>query len=238
MNASEIVEIVTETLAPFGFDLVWPMQVGRYNRAEQRATRLPEPGGPGSLALVLGNTKALWPVFLDHLRRNPDDLSRGNPLDRYADDAMRAAADATVLSPTVRPGHGLAGRSFSLQRAAVATGAVHLAPCHLGIHPDVGLWFGLRGVLVFAEPGPDEPFWDHASPCDSCADQPCVPLLDIALGQGKRAAPRSIRPRWKPWLAVRDACPVGRTHRYSDDQVTYHYGQDRDLLAAVVGGLL
>ena len=25
------------------------------------------------------------------------------------------------------------------------------------------------------------------------------------------------------WLAVRDACTAGREHRYSDEQVAYHY---------------
>ena len=35
---------------------------------------------------------------------------------------------------------------------------------------------------------------------------------------------------WRLWLAVRDACPVGREHRYGDDQIGYHYRHDRTLL--------
>jgi cyanocobalamin reductase (cyanide-eliminating) / alkylcobalamin dealkylase len=35
---------------------------------------------------------------------------------------------------------------------------------------------------------------------------------------------------WRAWLAVRDACPVGREHRYGDDQIAYHYAKRRDAL--------
>lgn len=32
------------------------------------------------------------------------------------------------------------------------------------------------------------------------------------------------------WIAVRDACPIGREHRYPEDQLRYHYTKDRSLL--------
>jgi methylmalonic aciduria homocystinuria type C protein len=31
---------------------------------------------------------------------------------------------------------------------------------------------------------------------------------------------------WRSWLAVRDACPVGRSARYAEEQIAYHYTKD------------
>jgi methylmalonic aciduria homocystinuria type C protein len=44
-----------------------------------------------------------------------------------------------------------------------------------------------------------------------------------------------ISDTWPLWLAVRDACPIGRAHRYDDAQIRYHYARDRSALCS--GGL-
>jgi hypothetical protein len=35
---------------------------------------------------------------------------------------------------------------------------------------------------------------------------------------------------WASWVNVRDACPIGRDSRYSDEQIRYHYTKLRRLL--------
>ncbi len=55
----------------------------------------------------------------------------------------------------------------------------------------------------------------------------CQPALERALAAGAPRDQAELRERWKLWLAVRDGCPVGRDHRYSDDQIRYHYAGDR-----------
>ena len=35
---------------------------------------------------------------------------------------------------------------------------------------------------------------------------------------------------WREWLAIRDACPVGRGARYGEQQIEYHYLKDRKTL--------
>jgi hypothetical protein len=52
-------------------------------------------------------------------------------------------------------------------------------------------------------------------------DAPCHDALARAL-----ATPND----WRAWLAVRDACPIGRDYRYDDDQLRYHYTKDRAAL--------
>lgn len=226
---------LTAALAPAGIDLVAPMQVGWYNRAEPSEIRLPEPAGPGSLALVLGNTRALWGPFLATLRRHPSRLTRANPLDRHVEATLARAVADLAPEPSIHLGHGSQGRSYSLQRAAAASGLVSLAPCHLVIHHEVGLWLGLRGVLVLDLPGPEAPVHTSPSPCDSCQARPCLALMAQALG-ASAGPPRTIRHRWRPWLAMRDACPVGREHSYSEPQIKYHYTVDRIALAKAAAG--
>jgi len=218
-----------------GIDLVAPMQVGWYNAREPAETRLPEPVGPGSLALVLGNTRAMWDPFVASLRRKPRRLLTLAPLDSYVARAVGDAVAGVDPAPSAHLAHGPGSRSFSIQRAAAGSGLFDLAPCHLTIHPEVGLWFGLRAVLVFALPGPAQPIGQQPSPCHSCREKPCLPLLRRAL-KGRDMPTGSIRKAWKPWLAMRDACPVGRRHRYGPDQVRYHYTvRRRHLLRALVG---
>jgi methylmalonic aciduria homocystinuria type C protein len=64
-----------------------------------------------------------------------------------------------------------------------------------------------------------------ANPCDACP-RACGPALERALAGDD----------WRLWLAVRDACPLGAEHRYSEEQVRYHYTKDVDALRAAVLG--
>ena len=62
-------------------------------------------------------------------------------------------------------------------------------------------------------------------PCDEC-EHACVAALGHAL-----AAPDD----WRHWLAIRDACPAGRSHRYDERQILYHYTKDRAVLRQAAG---
>jgi len=216
------------------------MQVGWYNRGEPAGIRLPEPVGPASLAIVLGNSRAMWRPFLQGVRAQPDLLEGEHPLDAWVEGQVLAALRPLDPQPSsLHWVNGLGSRLFSMQRAAVATGLVGMAPCRLTIHRRLGLWFALRAVLVFPLSGPERPVRTGSFPCDSCAQRPCLPMLERALGQpveGAEAPPMAIRKHWEPWLALRDACPVGRQHRYGDAQVGYHYSKQRRYLLRALAG--
>jgi hypothetical protein len=53
---------------------------------------------------------------------------------------------------------------------------------------------------------------EHVCTCD----QRCLDAFTRAVGS---KGPE----RWRAWLEVRDACTAGREHRYSDEQIAYHY---------------
>jgi hypothetical protein len=228
-------------LVPAGIDLVAPLRIGWYNAAESAELRLPEPVGPGSLAVVIGNSVAMWRPFLEGLRGEPALLEGQHPLDAWVE--RRVLGAVAGLDPQPSSIHWVNGpdcRRYSMQRVATATGLVGMAPCRLAIHRQLGLWFGLRAVLVFPTEGPAEPRWSAPFPCASCAQRPCLPMLERALGRGVDGAEppaiMGVRGNWSPWLAMRDSCPQGRQHRYGDGQIAYHYSKQRRFLLAELEG--
>src|SRR4051812_20718393 len=60
-----------------------------YNAMVEPQHRIPTYDRPMStLGILIGNTKRLWPAFLDHLRVNPGwDMSQ-NPLDEYVRESV------------------------------------------------------------------------------------------------------------------------------------------------------
>jgi hypothetical protein len=179
------------------------------------------------LGLLVGNTRALWPHFVDARPTLPD----ANPLDTYVERAIDrvmtslASPVADTKSPNpARPTSSSSTVYFShtrydggflpFQLLADHVGFASLTDAGLAIHPVFGPWFALRAVIAidpppsFAMPPPPAPI---AKPCV------CTGACEIALANA-RADLRD----WRAWLAVRDGCTL-REHRYSDEQIRFHY---------------
>ena len=150
---------------------------------------------PFSRGLLIGNTRALWAPFVAARRDEPD------PLDRYTERCLAAAfPGATIYYAHARP-------YLPFQQYAVEAGLAALSSTHLAIHPVYGPWFALRALVV--QPGPAR----------DPIEKPCA-----CTGECDRAFARAIAATdWEAWLAVRDACTIGRAWRYSDEQIRYHY---------------
>jgi methylmalonic aciduria homocystinuria type C protein len=154
--------------------------------------------------LLIGNTRALWPVFCEAMR-DPALAAHEHPLDHYVEQTIERAFPAARVFYSHRR-YGEAYLPF--QQLAVATGLGALSEGGLVIHPVYGPWLALRAVILVD----DEPV--SRSPCEKpChCDATCSTALARALDGGD----------WRAWLAVRDACTL-REHRYSDEQIRYHY---------------
>lgn len=207
---------VTAALAARGLDLAAPMAACDYDAVVPEGLRLPGFERTRALAIVVGNTRALW-------SRVVDALDGEQPLDRWVMAAVTSAVEAAIAPGTrwtVRWAHHVPA-TVAIQRAAAVAGLAYLAPSHLCVHPEYGPWIALRAVVVLDVDGPDLPVVPVAAPCD-CA-RGCGPALSAALAAGEPSGTAELRERWRLWLAVRDACPVGRDHRYSDEQILFHY---------------
>lgn len=227
-TVTERVEAVCE---PAGLDIVHPFTVGVYNRAVERALRLPDFGDPRSLGLLIGHSRALWSPFCDTLRDFPELLDEEHPIETYVEACVGEAADQMPARWEVRWDFEAPPRRIALQRLAHATGLAHYSPSFLSVHSAYGPWIGLRAALVVDIPGPPTRRDGAHDPCSACP-KPCLGPFEIAkaLGGAGGFEPETVRAHWREWLAVRDACPQGSGARYDEAQIEYHYTHDRDAL--------
>ncbi|HET9620336.1 MAG TPA: hypothetical protein VFP84_03140 [Kofleriaceae bacterium] len=200
-----------EALARAGFDVVHSFDAARAALTPGLAALAPV--GDRRLGVLVGNTRALWPIFSAARAADPALAGDPDPLDRYTErviDQVVGHALGAAPSGTIFYGHRrYAGAFLPLQHLAAATGLAALAANHLVIHPIFGPWFALRAaVLLPGDPPPAAP--PIAQPCQ------CTAACPAALAHAHAAMTLPA------WLAVRDACTL-RAHRYSDDQIAFHY---------------
>ncbi|GEM_PF-1879423 len=193
------------------------MVLARPSRLLAKWSRLAD--GP-RLGLLVGNTRALWPPFV----AARESLPRTDPLEAYVErtigrvvGAFRAtatdAADPAGV-PVLYSHRRYDAMYLPFQQLAVATGFAAMNAAGLAIHPTYGPWFALRAVITL-EPSTDLAIPVlHAPIAKPCA---CTGACEAALEKA-----RGDLRDWRAWLAVRDACAL-REHRYSDEQIRFHY---------------
>lgn len=234
----EIAEALARELAAPGFDVFGSVAVDAYNAALEPALegyRLPDLGCAQALVLLVGNTRRLWPLFIEAYRQSPL-AEEQHPLDAYSREhiggsAQRVAERFGALQ-AVRYSFDPVPQTVAVQRLAVLAGAAEASPVGLCIHPEHGPWWSLRAAVVIAVEGPRP---SAAAPtCSRCSERPCMPARDRAVA-ACGVPPAEITgahftATWREWLAIRDACPVGKAARYGEQQVEYHYRKDRRTL--------
>jgi hypothetical protein len=118
------------------------------------------------------------------------------------------------------------------QRWAQRAEPVFPSPIGMLIHPEHGLWHAYRGALAFAgEIAGLPPRGAAHSPCDSCADKPCLTTCPVgAFGPEGYDVPACAAHLRRPAGAdcmglgcrARRACPVGRQATYLPEQAAFH----------------
>jgi len=218
-----------------GFDLVQPLQIGWYNAVVDQALCLEDFGSGRNLGVVIGNTRALWPKLLGRLQTDPALRAAAHPVEQYTETCIAGAVSALGVPASVRWSHDVGERPVAMQRLAQIAGLAYLSESHLSVHPSYGPWIALRAAVSFDVCADAIVKAELGHPCGSCQAH-CLPAFERAVsasGEPRDAA--DIRANFPLWLAVRDACPTGRGHRYDDAQIRYHYLADREQLLAAAG---
>ena len=188
--------------------------------AAQASRTLGDLGRTATLAVLIGNTRALWEPFV---------AAFVGPPSQRADPSMRTRATWSKRGRQARRARRAVlrsrGRAASTAHAACGVANLaHLSPCGLSIHPVHGPWIALRAVVVLDA---DAACAGTVAPVRAArARKPCLLALSRAR-HGHCSRPRcpsgcarSIN--WRA-VAVRDACPVGRASHFNDRQIEYHY---------------
>ncbi|HEX5058863.1 MAG TPA: hypothetical protein VFV99_05855 [Kofleriaceae bacterium] len=197
-------------LSDAGFDVVHPFAAHAVAR-ELGLSMLADPERPAGW--LVANTRAWWPRFLAARRADPDLAASRDPINDYVEKTCAKISGARCFFPHRQ----YDGAWLPFQRLAVAAGFGTLSPSNLVVHPTFGPWFALRAIVLTG----DTPI-TRVLPAAPCA---CAERCPVAFARAREA-----QDSWRAWLAVRDACCVGAEHRYSEDQIEYHYTKSLALL--------
>ncbi len=183
---------------------------------------LPDGKAAGTVVMAGNVGPAMWAAF------SKSDWQTRNPLDDWSHRVLGALAER-FAGAAVFPNDGPPYIPF--QRWGRRAEALHHSPLGILIHPDHGLWHGYRGALLLPGrldlPAPDT----RPSPCDSCADRPCLSTCpvgaftgggyDVPACVGHMTAPAGEDCR-QTGCRARRACPVGRDYIYDPAQANFH----------------
>lgn len=234
-HAGLLVRRLRTSLSRLGFDLVQPLQIGWYNALVDGSLRLADFGSGDNLGIVIGNTRALWPKLLARLQSDASLRDAPDPIEQYTEDCITGALNALGVPHSVRWSHDAEERRVAMQRLAQVAGLAYLSESHLSVHPSYGPWIALRAAVSFEVRADAIAKLELGHPCGRC-EAHCLPAFERAVSAaGEPRDTADIRANFALWLAVRDACPTGRAHRYDDPQIRYHYLVDREQLLAAAG---
>jgi ferredoxin len=127
--------------------------------------------------------------------------------------------------------------TVSLQELGKLAGWHHASPFMVGVNAEFGSWFAYRALVLANTDLAVTPTKESASPCISCESKPCISACPPrALDDGKFNLEACLAYRLqadslcKNTCLARRACPVGSDHRYTDEQMQYHYGRSMKMI--------
>jgi len=183
-----------------------------------------------------------------------------DPLDTYVRSVIGAAVDNFAQSSSVKGSASIrheifwpwesGARLVSMQRVAAASALCSFDDeTKLVIHPEYGAWVAFRAVVVLDVPA------DTPLGALTVLGQTRPPMLQSLLSDDEKAAARDAMGKAlsvsdqanlctqlhgsagmaedvrMAWAALRDCVSIGREHRYSEEQLRYHYTKDKESLA-------
>lgn len=204
---------------------------GGFHPDDEEAVPLLADGRRPGTVLLLGNVdSAMWRSFRtspEWLDENQGEAAQG-PMDRWSERVITELAADLGAEPAFPFG---GPPYFPFQRWAQRSEPVWPSPLGVLIHRDFGLWHAYRGALCFAEKLALPPIEASSSPCESCADQPCLSSCPVEAFSDRgydvpRCAAHLKTPAGADCLELgcraRRACPVGVTSRYDPEQAAFH----------------
>lgn len=183
----------------------------------------PVPDATRSLALIGPDGGAMWPIFRQSTEYS-DDLP--DPLNRWSERVLGTVA-GTLGAKALFPFGGPPWHPFITW--ALRSGRVHASPVTLLAHVSQGLFVSFRAALALVEVLDDPSPSPAASPCDTCAEQPCKTACPVGALSTEGYYVRACKAHMTgpeggdchSGCLVRRACPVGQGLR-SSVQSAFH----------------
>jgi methylmalonic aciduria homocystinuria type C protein len=163
-EAKALIARLSTLLVDHGIDIIHPFNLACYNNyLPKEAAPIPSTNPDDALAVLIGNTKCLWPYFIKYIADTPSLIANEQPLDTYIEHNIQSALDTlstnSILKYRVFYSHipvdhnqddGGSYYYVAMQHCAQASGLAYLDPSsHISLHANYGPWFALRAVVVF-----------------------------------------------------------------------------------------
>lgn len=188
-----------------------------------------------SLVLIGHSGNTMW----QRLHKHKEGVRGQDPVDEFSISYTKMfiekyldGCEYIVLYPGELP--------IPLQQLGTIAGWHHRSPLGLGINSAYGPWFGYRAAMLVRAKLPVMVDRLGESPCEQCADKPCISACPVnALSDSKfpnisicvdyrlqEQSPCELQ------CLARLACPVGKEFRYCEEQLNYFYSRSLDSIKA------
>lgn len=183
------------------------------------------------LILLAHGGRRLWQALMASAFADADD-----PVDNFSADLVRRWLDGRHRYRIIYPG---TSHIVPLQRLGELAGWHHRSPFRVGVNHHWGSWFAYRAAVLADTTLPVSDVTHAPSPCDACSDRPCIGAcpanalqdgimqleccIDYRLGESSPCRHQCL---------ARLACPVGSDHRYTPEQIDYHYARSWQAIRA------
>ena len=206
---------------------------GGFHPIAEDRDEIPERTETPETIVLIGNAgAAMWRAFTTATTTRAR-AGDADPLDGWTREVLTEAAGrlgAKALFPFTGPPY------LPFQRWALRAGGVHVSPIGPLIDPEYGLWHAYRGALAFDQRFDLPPTSESPSPCEACADKPCLSTCPVsALTPGNYDVPACVAHIGSRVEAgaggedclgggclARRACPVGREYIQEPEQARFH----------------
>lgn len=155
-----------------------------------------------------------------------------NPVDDYSCSTVKKWIDSLASNFSYKIIYPPAC-DISLQKLGQLAGGHHHSPFMLGINNEWGTWYAYRAVILA-----DSTFEvrhnikSGLSPCDTCVNKLCIARCPgKAVTEKEFSLDDCISYRKQKYSLCRTtcrsriSCPVATEHRYSEEQINYHYSR-------------
>lgn len=185
----------------------------------------------GASALLIGNIgSSLWPAF----SASEEKLDgKKDPLNRWTVSITAGLVESLPSGTVSEVRYPFGDPIWPFQQYARKALGVEQSPLGLLIHPEFGLWFAFRALLVFAD-HVERPILSSNEahhPCDTCTDKPCLNSCPIGAFTDEAydypacksyVGSRAGHACFSSGCSARQACPVGKDYSNRKDHQAFH----------------
>ena len=210
--------LLRRKLSTSGFDILHPFSVEDLDGSILK--HLPVEDLSEKMGYLIGNTGNIWDCFIDWLGQQANWSEIVDPLETFVEETIERCVGQDAL---IFWTHETKQYIVPVQRMAYQTGLAYLSAGQFNIHPQFGPWFALRAVVIVS----------GQRNCNPKVSNPSTEDIEVESAALFNQLLES-KATWQEWLSLRDLYEVGRTYRYSEAQIRYHYTRDKTVLFAEV----